>query len=149
MTLSSVPAAKCRGLPAGRGQVCGSCGSLCRGLQVSLHFANRGTDSSLFCETLRRPQAEEICDIPSACPWYNLWIVPRGRRYVWAPVTVVSMVTVFLTPPLLPETSSRPSPSSRLKRNKGELDKSSRVGSATLIADTMLLHEATSVYVQP
>ena len=39
--------------------------------------------------------------------------------------------------------------SSRLKRNKGELDKSSRVGSTALIADTMLLHEATSVYVQP
>lgn len=42
MTLSSVPAAKCRGLPAGRGQKCGFCGSLRRGLQVVPHIANLG-----------------------------------------------------------------------------------------------------------
>ena len=140
MTLSSVPAAKCRGLPVGRGQVCGFCGSLCRGLQVAPHFANPRPGQHTVFRNILLPDAEKSRDIFSACPRCNLLIAPWGRRCVWVLVTAVTMVTVFLTPPPLPETSSRPSPSSRLGRDKYKSDESPRVCSTVLITDAMFLH---------
>jgi len=64
MTLSSVPAAKCRGLPAGRGRVCGFCGSLCR---VCMWYPHRkyGTASSAAFRSIPPSAGREN-------PWYFL-----------------------------------------------------------------------------
>ena len=55
------------------------------------------------------------------------------------PVSVVTMVTVFLIPAPLPKTSSRPSPSSRFGVLQCQCDPSPGVAATAFIADTVLV----------
>jgi hypothetical protein len=57
------------------------------------------------------------------------------------PVTAVSMVTMFLTPHPPPKTSTQPSPSSRFRNLKPELDVPPGVTAAAFIMNVMLVEQ--------
>ncbi|MEA4896511.1 MAG: hypothetical protein VB064_14795 [Oscillospiraceae bacterium] len=63
MTLSSLRAAKCRGLPVGREQVCGFCGSLYRVCMWHPH-CNTARPAVLLYEASRRPRRRKSVIFP-------------------------------------------------------------------------------------
>lgn len=156
MTLSSLWAAKCRGLSEGVwGLAPGNCG--CLPQQGCPLKRPPCTPPKLFTRRWAGEQAQPVLAkrVLSMRKSQGVRVVlPCGNLHpqvcpplTFSPlsVTVVTMVTVFGIPPPLSKTSSRPSPSSRLER---QLHPPSGMSAGVLIGDVVLVHEPVSVDIQ-
>ena len=172
MILSSLPAAKYRGVlpdrrplcrfatfppiagesaPRGNGE-CGFCGSLIRHLwlAVCIQTTNSGTVSnSLAAESAHDflPVGREksvIFSLPvHLCSAEHRW----GRGCVGC-VSIASMVTMWVGQGALPPVSSQPSQSSRRGLNTIQYDNSSAVGTAILVSDSILIFKPSVIHIQ-
>ena len=71
-----------------------------------------------------------------------------GRGMRWGSVSVVSMVTVFQTPPPLLKSSSQPSRIVTLRLNLLQADSSACVGTDIFVLDLMLVEQSASIDIQ-
>ena len=169
MTLSSLRAAKCRGLSEGVWGLCPRqhlrpksrrkrrlasetprCGSVCgclpqqgRPFTRRVYFAEKGTLHLVGSKSA--PFGTALCPslTPLPCPplptaTASLGCGGGGKRLGPLPVTAVTTVTMFQTPP---PPSKKPSRSSRLGRFQRQADTSPGVAPAVLIADVVVCQQ--------
>ena len=149
MILSSYGCKVSWALPRGNGE-CGTCECLGR-LAGGIQTANPPTDNGDFQKSFfnhRRPSPERKSKFSLRLVHAELCGFHRGDGGCVESVTIVSMVTIFLTPGVPPKISSRPSPSSRRGLDTLERNDPSRVGTGILVNDSILIFQPACVYIE-